>query len=343
MKKIIVCLCVGAGAACLLALRKLVSISAVDASAEIIYVVAKSKELVPPGKLKLPEKAALVALIPPGKPATGSFRVADFVSRLSATIYGRLLYYGPRMPSTQTFLSQNAHSLPIGTVCVSDVQYQGKGRAGNSWVSPDGCLMFSFTLQMENGRTVPFVQYVVCLAVVQGIEAAARAKNATIPDVRIKWPNDLYSGNLKIGGVLCSSTYSSKTFYIVAGVGLNVDNDEPTTCLNSVLARLDSKATPFAREELLATILESFEKLFTTFTTQGFSALELMYYEKWMHSGQKVILEDDRVSVVIEGLTPAGFLLASDDAFNKYELHPDGNSLDFFKGLVRRKLPGSAQ
>ncbi|EFJ34311.1 hypothetical protein SELMODRAFT_80973 [Selaginella moellendorffii] len=269
--------------------------------------------------------------------------LSEFITRVFNLVHRKL---------TVVLLSRNAHSLPIGTVCVSDVQYQGKGRAGNSWVSPDGCLMFSFTLQMENGRTVPFVQYVVCLAVVQGIEAAARAKNATIPDVRIKWPNDLYSGNLKIGGVLCSSTYSSKTFYIVAGVGLNVDNDEPTTCLNSVLARLDSKATPFAREELLATILESFEKLFTTFTTQGkFLALELMYYEKWMHRQSfgsdrgknpgfslDTFLTDHQ-----QGLTPAGFLLASDDAFNKYELHPDGNSLDFFKGLVRRKLPGSAQ
>jgi biotin--protein ligase len=31
--------------------------------------------------------------------------------------------------------------------------------------------------------------------------------------------------------------------------------------------------------------------------------------------------------------------LAIDASGEKYELHPDGNSLDFFKGLVRKKLP----
>lgn len=32
-------------------------------------------------------------------------------------------------------------------------------------------------------------------------------------------------------------------------------------------------------------------------------------------------------------------LQATDGAGERYELHPDGNSLDFFRGLVRKKLP----
>lgn len=36
-------------------------------------------------------------------------------------------------------------------------------------------------------------------------------------DVKIKWPNDLYLNNLKVGGILCTSTYKSKKFNISAG------------------------------------------------------------------------------------------------------------------------------
>lgn len=36
-------------------------------------------------------------------------------------------------------------------------------------------------------------------------------------DVRIKWPNDLYLDGLKVGGILCTSTYRSKKFNISAG------------------------------------------------------------------------------------------------------------------------------
>lgn len=36
--------------------------------------------------------------------------------------------------------------------------------------------MFSFTLQMADGRAVPFVQYVVSLAVIEGIEVLCKNK-----------------------------------------------------------------------------------------------------------------------------------------------------------------------
>ena len=49
----------------------------------------------------------------------------------------------------------------------------------------------------------------------------------------------------------------------------------------------------------------------------------------------------ERILLTIEGLTQHGFLRASDAAGQSYELHPDGNSLDFFQGLIRRKLPAA--
>lgn len=36
-------------------------------------------------------------------------------------------------------------------------------------------------------------------------------------DVKIKWPNDLYLDGLKVGGILCTSTYRSKKFNVSAG------------------------------------------------------------------------------------------------------------------------------
>ena len=98
----------------------------------------------------------------------------------------------------------------------------------------------------------------------------------------------------------------------------------------------------------------------------GFSEeLRRAYEAAWLHSGQVVEVEEgaEMVSsssssssgggskksttspascrVTITGLSPSGFLAAVDagDGVTRYELHPDGNSLDFFKGLVRRKAP----
>ena len=39
-----------------------------------------------------------------------------------------------------------------------------------------------------------------------------------------------------------------------------------------------------------------------------------------------------------QGLTPSGYLYAIGEDGKSYELHPDGNSFDFFTGLVRSKM-----
>ncbi|RRT47099.1 hypothetical protein B296_00039464 [Ensete ventricosum] len=95
--------------------------------------------------------------------------------------------------------------------------FGSEGRAKNVWESPMGCLLFSFTLQMEDGRKLPLLQYVVSLAVTEAIKELCQTNGLPQLDIRIKWPNDLYLNGLKVGGILCSSTYRSKHFNVCAG------------------------------------------------------------------------------------------------------------------------------
>ena len=54
-------------------------------------------------------------------------------------------------------------------------------------------------------------------------------------DVRIKWPNDVYGQGVKLGGVLCQSAYREGRFQVVVGVGLNLANAQPTTCVDALI------------------------------------------------------------------------------------------------------------
>ncbi|CAJ2644255.1 biotin--protein ligase 2-like [Trifolium pratense] len=273
-----------------------------------------------------------------------SFQFSSFMSSLSTNQFGRLLIWSPQLSSTHDVISKNFCELPVGTVCVADIQNKGRGRSKNVWESPLGCLMFSFTLQMEDGRVVPLVQYVVSLAITEAIKDICDKNGLPCIDVKIKWPNDLYLNGFKVGGILCTSTYKSKKFNISAGIGLNVNNEKPTTSLNTVLRELSVGAYQFQREDVLAAFFNKFEKFFDLFQNQGFQTLEELYYKTWLHSGQRVIVQEkieDKVVehvVTVQGLTSSGYLLAVGDDNQMCELHPDGNSFDFFKGLVRRKL-----
>lgn len=98
-------------------------------------------------------------------------------------------------------IQTNVVKLPDGTLCVADKQIGGKGRGGNTWTSPEGCLMFSACSKLSlPGERLPFVQYLVSLAVLQAVQAEAKQRLGpqSMVDIRIKWPNDLYSGGLKV-------------------------------------------------------------------------------------------------------------------------------------------------
>ncbi|KAI4388061.1 hypothetical protein MLD38_000431 [Melastoma candidum] len=275
-----------------------------------------------------------------------TFNVDEFLKRLSTKQFGRFVAWSPRLPSTHDVVSHNFSELPIGTVCVADLQYKGRGRSKNVWASPVGCLLFSFTIQMDDGRIVPLLQYVISLAITEAVKEICDKNGLPYLDLRIKWPNDIYLNGLKVGGILCTSSYKSKKFNVSAGIGLNVHNNEPTICLNKVLRELSHSSYEFSREEMLGAFFNKFEELYDKFIHEGFQTLEELYYRTWLHSGQRVIVQDKSEGQVIEnvvtiqGLTPSGYLLAFGDDGQLSELHPDGNSFDFFKGLVRRKFDG---
>ncbi|CAL9110314.1 unnamed protein product [Musa acuminata var. zebrina] len=293
----------------------------------------------------LDEEAGEVRVLLRSEAYQSTFDPQFYMGALTASRFGRLLIWSPRLPSTHDLVSKNFGELPVGTVCVTDVQIKGRGRAKNVWESPMGCLLFSFTLQMEDGRKLPLLQYVVSLAVTEAIKELCQTNGLPQLDIRIKWPNDLYLNGIKVGGILCTSTYRSKHFNVCAGIGLNLDNEKPTTCLNAVLQEINSGSLCLRREDILASFFNKFENLFEVFLDQGFQSLEELYYKTWLHSGQKVVIEEkqegqpeESIIVTVQGLTSSGYLLAVGEDDKSYELHPDGNSFDFFKGLVRRKL-----
>lgn len=171
---------------------------------------------------------------------------------------------------------------PSGTLFIADKQVEGKGRSGNTWESPAGCLMFSFKFTVTQASRLPFLQYLVSLDLVRAIRSVAPSL-----DVRIKWPNDIYTADkIKIGGILCQSSFMDRVFDVVVGVGINVANDAPTTCLNALYrAKEGANATiPFTRESLVAAFLNQFEQDLPVFEKDGFEPFRDEYLKYWLHT-----------------------------------------------------------
>jgi len=333
---------------------------------EDVLKIQKCKRALSSAKLAF-DKSELAGTV------ASTFDANKYFHKLTTCSLGHTCLTAGEVPSTQTLLKENFDSVPVGTVMVADVQDAGKGRGGNEWTSPRGCLMFSFTTQVADGATLPFLQYVVALSIVQAIQQEAgvalsvpftSSSMEDVVDVRIKWPNDVYGPRAeKIGGVLCESGYDveAKLFNVTVGCGVNVKNTKPTTCIQEIIKDREADILKQAstqrpahmalafptRELVLGAIMNTLEANLRIFKENGFEALKPEYLRHWLHSSQAVTLmeagADGRkrmVPLVIRGLTPSGYLLATDKNGDKFELHPDGNSLDFFAGLVRRRMSG---
>ncbi|KAJ3231830.1 biotin holocarboxylase synthetase [Chytriomyces hyalinus] len=273
--------------------------------------------------------------------------------------FGSQILSSESISSTQTILEKNyrfSTALPNGIVCVASKQFSGRGRGANSWVSQEGCLMFSLAMQHKEGRSAIFLQYLFGLAVVEAIRSMEGGYSALA--VHLKWPNDIYCYSRdpetrtrvlkKIGGILVNSSYMNGVFSIVIGCGLNVANNLPTTSLNELIAQHNSetndnntKLAPLTRERVLARILSTFESMYQVFAAQplyAFAPFIAKYHDAWLHTDQYVYLQDQKVSARIVGLDESGMLKAEGvEDREVYLLQPDGNSFDMMKGLISRK------
>ncbi|KAK3316494.1 biotin-protein ligase [Apodospora peruviana] len=289
--------------------------------------------------------------------------------------WGRMIMYGEVVTSTNTLLERNPKllsKLPTGFTLVATTQLAGRGRGTNVWVAPTGSLLWSTVINhpanLAASRPIVFIQYLAAIAIVEAVKnfnEYRAADWARIP-IKLKWPNDIYAQDptkpddknayVKIGGILSNCVYSNGNYQIVLGVGLNTNNDKPTTSLSALLPLVSESGQEllmpnFPIEILLAKIMVHLEALYTEFCHTGWSQ-ELLekYYSYWLHSGQIVTLEDHGgTKARVVGITSDWGLLKVEEVVEDekgelrttgkmWALQSDENSFDFWKGLVRRKL-----
>lgn len=161
--------------------------------------------------------------------------------------------------STNEFLKalSNKQDLENFTVVTAENQTKGKGQMGSEWSTEVGKnLIMSILIKdyLFDINLIFDLNIAVSLAVIEALESI------NIPDLSIKWPNDILSYNKKIGGILIENSIKSDgTILSVVGLGLNVnqtnfDNLPKASSLAAICERF------FDKDELLFLIVENLEK-----------------------------------------------------------------------------------
>lgn len=192
------------------------------------------------------------------------------------SLLGRALRYYDEIESTNAEAKSLAQDgAPEGTVVIAECQTAGRGRLGRRWMSPAGKgLLFSVILRPALPMSDAHL-----LTIVAATAAAEAIETQTGVAVRIKWPNDLYVDDRKLGGILTEvSGEQDEIDWVVVGVGVNVNTEygELPVPLRRTAASLKiAGGRLFDRSELLAHILLSLEASYLATLRGGFEgALE---------------------------------------------------------------------
>jgi BirA family transcriptional regulator, biotin operon repressor / biotin---[acetyl-CoA-carboxylase] ligase len=129
-----------------------------------------------------------------------------------------------RVDSTNNYLKDqlaNSTPFPEGTVILAEEQYAGRGQVNNVWISEPGKNL-TLSLLLLPRFLSPDKQFLLN----QSISTAINDVLMEIIGVnaKIKWPNDIYFGNKKLGGILIENILrGSLVKSSVVGIGININ------------------------------------------------------------------------------------------------------------------------
>lgn len=102
---------------------------------------------------------------------------------------------------------------PHGTWVSAREQTGGRGRLGRTWQSMRGNLFLSVVVRVGARERWTWIPIAAAGAIADEL---ARER-----PVSIKWPNDLWLGQAKLGGILCEAVGSKDGAFVIVGIGVN--------------------------------------------------------------------------------------------------------------------------
>ncbi len=188
---------------------------------------------------------------------------------LATKVLGKRIEHFREVGSTNDVAKELAsQGAEEGTVVIAETQSGGKGRLGREWFSPRGGIWLSVILRPRlSPDEVPKV------ALMLGV-AAAKALRGTGLDCYLKWPNDVLVRGRKVSGILTEmDAEMDKVNYIVAGVGINANNDVddfPSEFRHSATTVKTELGREVSRVAVVINLLEELEKSYRFFTSGKF-------------------------------------------------------------------------
>lgn len=192
---------------------------------------------------------------------------------------------------------------------VAHEQTSGKGQRGKSWQSTAGeSLSFTLLLRPEPLQAIQAFQLLVAVAL--GAHTAVETMSGAA--FTIKWPNDIFWGDRKAGGILIENVvHGSNWNWALVGVGINVNQQAFDPTLPHAVSLQQITGHGFDVRALALQLRSSILTEFDLLRVKGFTDRLDKYNQKLYGKGQIIrFRQQQRVfEAEVEGVAPNGYLL----------------------------------
>jgi BirA family transcriptional regulator, biotin operon repressor / biotin---[acetyl-CoA-carboxylase] ligase len=216
--------------------------------------------------------------------------------------------------STNTRLLSSAPPPPsTADICIAELQHAGRGRLGRRWFAA-----FGGGITMSLGWTCSdVVRTLPALSLGVGVAVSRALVRAGALGIQLKWPNDIWFDDRKLGGVLIElRAEAGGPAHVVIGVGVNVSLPEAARREIeaggvAVAAVADACKEPVSRNMVAGAILDELLSMLLQYERFGFAA----FRDAWTAldglngRGAQVVVGDSAVSGIARGVDADGALL----------------------------------
>ena len=208
----------------------------------------------------------------------------------------------PEIDSTNSELMRRARAGQLDpTLLVAERQTAGRGRLGRTWHSGgadvDGIPALTFSLGLPLAPTSwSGLSLAVGISVAQSLH----------PSLQLKWPNDIWLNDRKLGGILIETATVNDVRYAVIGIGINIAPrsaaglSTPPAWLQEVQPGMDSG---LALQRIAKPLVQTIQK----FAQTGFAPFQADFHALDLLVGRSVTLSDATTGLAL-GVDAAGGL-----------------------------------
>jgi BirA family biotin operon repressor/biotin-[acetyl-CoA-carboxylase] ligase len=215
------------------------------------------------------------------------------------------------IPSTNEYVKDlfKCFMLVESAAVVADHQSAGKGQDGNSWESEPGKnILMSIVYYPEFLEVAKqfYFSMTISLGIIDFLKDLLPES-----ELFIKWPNDIYVGNEKIGGILIYNEIMGDHYeYAVAGIGINVNQKSFSEDIPNPVSLTTLSRKKYDVMDLVHKLIISLNARYEQLRSLELDAIKAEYHRRLLgiYLWQKFMYKEEVIEAKINGVNDFGHL-----------------------------------